>query len=133
MQRERQRHRQREKQAPCGEPDAGLDPRTMESRPEPKADAQPLSHPGTPNFLLYTSVYFTIYLSSLVFNFFLLMLKILFGISLWVSNRVRTNTSWLLDSSNPCYLYFNESKILSIIKCIITLYANKKAKYFFKL
>ena len=26
---ERQRHRQREKQAPCGEPDAGLDPRIM--------------------------------------------------------------------------------------------------------
>ena len=46
-QRERQRHRQREKQAPCGEPDAGLDPRTPESGPEPKADAQPLSHPGT--------------------------------------------------------------------------------------
>ena len=28
---ERQRHRQREKQAPCREPDAGLDPRTPES------------------------------------------------------------------------------------------------------
>ena len=47
-QRERQRHRQREKQAPCGELDAGLDPRTPGSRPEPKADAQPLSHPGAP-------------------------------------------------------------------------------------
>ena len=29
-----------------GEPDVGLDPRTPGSRPEPKADAQPLSHPG---------------------------------------------------------------------------------------
>ena len=29
--REKQRHRQREKQAPCGELDAGLDPRTLES------------------------------------------------------------------------------------------------------
>ena len=37
-------HREREKQAPCGEPDAGLDPRTLGSWPEPKADAQPLSH-----------------------------------------------------------------------------------------
>ena len=46
--RERQRHRQREKQAPCREPDAGLDPGTPESRPEPKADAQPLSNPGAP-------------------------------------------------------------------------------------
>ena len=43
---ERQRHRQREKQAPCRKPDVGLDPRTPGSRPELKADAQPLSHPG---------------------------------------------------------------------------------------
>ena len=43
---QRQRHRQREKKAPCG------DPRTPGSGPEPKADAQPLSHPGAPeNFL----------------------------------------------------------------------------------
>ena len=45
---ERQRHRQREKQAPSREPDVKLDPRTPGSRPEPKADAQPLSHPGIP-------------------------------------------------------------------------------------
>ena len=29
-------------------PDVGLDPRTPGSRPEPKADAPPLSHPGIP-------------------------------------------------------------------------------------
>ena len=40
--RERQRHRQREKQAARGEP------RILGSLPEPKADAQPLSHPGIP-------------------------------------------------------------------------------------
>ena len=45
---ERQRPRQREKQAPCGEPDAGLDPRTPGSCLEPKADAHLLSHPGVP-------------------------------------------------------------------------------------
>ena len=39
---ERQRHKQREKQAPCGEPDAALDPRTPGSQPEPKAYVQPL-------------------------------------------------------------------------------------------
>ena len=44
--RERQRHRQREKQAPCRQPDAGLDPRTPESRPGPRAGAKLLSHPG---------------------------------------------------------------------------------------
>ena len=39
-QRERHRHRQRErekKQAPCREPDAGLDPRSPGSGPGPKA------------------------------------------------------------------------------------------------
>ena len=46
--RERQKHRQREKQAPCREPDAGLDPGTPGSRPRPKAGAKPLSHPGIP-------------------------------------------------------------------------------------
>ena len=45
---ERQRHRWREKQAPCRKPDVGLDPRTPGSHPEPKADTQPLSHPGIP-------------------------------------------------------------------------------------
>ena len=47
-QRKRQRHRQREKKAPCGDPGAGLNPRTPRSWPEPKADTQPLSHPGVP-------------------------------------------------------------------------------------
>ena len=66
--RERQRHRQREKQAPCREPDVGLDPRTLGSHPEPKADAQPLSHSGVlklfslkvynSNFLQLVSTYY---------------------------------------------------------------------------
>ena len=33
----------------------GLDPRTPESHPEPKADAQPLSHPGVPHALFLTT------------------------------------------------------------------------------
>ena len=55
-QRERQRHRQRETQAPRREPDADLDPRTLGSHAEPKADTQPLSHPGAPflSFLIET-------------------------------------------------------------------------------
>ena len=49
-QRCRQRRRQREKkQAPCGEPNLGLDPRTPGSCPGPKAGAEPLSHPGIPH------------------------------------------------------------------------------------
>ena len=50
MNREREaRHRQREeKQAPCKEPDVGLDPGNPGSGSEPKADAQLLSHPGVP-------------------------------------------------------------------------------------
>ena len=46
---ERQRYRQREKQAPCRQPDVGLNPKTPGSCPEPKADAQPLSHLGVPS------------------------------------------------------------------------------------
>ena len=50
---ERQRPKQREKQALCGEPDEELNPRTLESGPEPKVDAQQLSHPGTQDFSSY--------------------------------------------------------------------------------
>ena len=47
-QKNRQRHRPKEKQVPCGDPpDVGLDSRTPGSLPKLKADAQPLSHPGT--------------------------------------------------------------------------------------
>ena len=31
----------------------GLDPRTLGSHPEPKADAQPLSHPDDPGLFLF--------------------------------------------------------------------------------
>ena len=47
--REKQRRRQKEKQAPCREPNVGLNPGTLGSHPEPKADAQALSHPGVPH------------------------------------------------------------------------------------
>ena len=47
--REGQGHRQREKQAPCREPDVGLDLRTLGSRPGPKAGAKPLRHAGIPS------------------------------------------------------------------------------------
>ena len=47
--RDRQRDRQREKQASCRKPNVGLDPRTLGSHPESKADTQPLSHPGAPH------------------------------------------------------------------------------------
>ena len=56
--RERQGHRQREeKQAPCREPDVGLNPGNPGSRPEPKADAKPPSHPGVPAFDFSTTFY----------------------------------------------------------------------------
>ena len=47
-QRQRQRHMQTEKQVPHRELDAGLDPRPLGSRHEPKADAQPHCHPCVP-------------------------------------------------------------------------------------
>ena len=45
---ERQRHRQKEKQASYREPDVELNPGTPGSRPGPKAGAKLLSHPGIP-------------------------------------------------------------------------------------
>ena len=60
MQTERQGHRKREKQAPCREPDVGLDPGTPGSCSKPKADTRPLSHPGTlhRNILKASQVYY---------------------------------------------------------------------------
>ena len=43
--REAETQAEREKPAPCGEPDVGLDRRTRRSHPKLKADTQPLSHP----------------------------------------------------------------------------------------
>ena len=51
--RERQRPRKREKQAPCREPDVGLDPGTPGLGPGLKAGAKLLSHPDVPLFLMY--------------------------------------------------------------------------------
>ena len=51
--RESQRHRKREKQAPCRESDVGLDPGTPGSHPGPKAGTKPLSHPEIPNVPLH--------------------------------------------------------------------------------
>ena len=45
---------QREKQAPCGELNEGFSPKNPGSRPEPKADAQPLNHPGPLGSLSFT-------------------------------------------------------------------------------
>ena len=46
--RERGRHMQREKQAPCKELDMGLYPWSPGSCPGPKAGTKPLSPPGCP-------------------------------------------------------------------------------------
>ena len=63
----RQRHRQRKKQAPCGEPHAGLNHRTPGSWP--KADAQPLSHPG----VLVLPFWFFFFPSTLTMSPYLLL------------------------------------------------------------
>ena len=55
--RERERDRRREKQAPCWEPDVGLDPGSPGSHPGPKAGAKPQRHPGIPNFFFKDFIY----------------------------------------------------------------------------
>ena len=52
--RERQRHKQREKQALCREPDVGLHPGTPGPHPGPKAGTKLLSHPGIPNYPIFS-------------------------------------------------------------------------------
>ena len=58
----RERERQRQKQAPCREPNIGLNPGTLGSGPEPKTDAQLLSEPGTPRFFILIFKKYFIYL-----------------------------------------------------------------------
>ena len=60
-----QRHRQREKQDPCWEPDAGLNPRTLGSQPKPKADTQPAEPPRCP----CTLILFFIFLKDFIYLF----------------------------------------------------------------
>ena len=71
-----QRHKQREKQAPCREPNVGLDPRTLGSRPGPKAETQPLNRPGAPNsFILIrikTPARYFAYFTGKLYNFLLM-------------------------------------------------------------
>ena len=55
--RERQRHRQGEKQSPCGEPDVGFHLKIPGSWPEPKADPQPLNYPGVTKFWSWSQHY----------------------------------------------------------------------------
>ena len=43
--RDTQREAETQAEAPCREPDTEPDPRTLRLGPEPKEDAQPLSHP----------------------------------------------------------------------------------------
>ena len=50
---ERQRYRQMEKQTSRGKPDVELHPRTPGSWSERKADAQPLSHSGAPENIVF--------------------------------------------------------------------------------
>ena len=63
-----QEHRQREKQTPCREPNVGLDPGTLGSCPEPKADAQPLSHPHAPLEFIINKLIIPAYLDP-IFQF----------------------------------------------------------------
>ena len=60
---ERQRHTGRGRSRLPTESDVGLDPGTLGSLPEPRADAQPLSHPGVPlSFNLKYQYEFILYL-----------------------------------------------------------------------
>ena len=61
------RHREKEKQAPCREPDVGLHLGSPGSRPGPKADPQPVTHPGVPEMVLYIKQHNLIFFSLFLF------------------------------------------------------------------
>ena len=61
-----QRHRQREKQAPCREPDVGLNSRTPGSHPRAKADAVPLSYAGIPHYLFLKALLILMFYYSVI-------------------------------------------------------------------
>ena len=74
-QREREAETQAEGEAgSCREPEVGLDPGSPGSRPEPKAGAKPLSHPGCPwnTHFLHKSFSF---LTIIIYVFFLDLIK----------------------------------------------------------
>ena len=52
---QRQRHRPREKQAPCRDPDVGLDPGSPGSGPGLKAGTKP--HPGCPESAIFMLIF----------------------------------------------------------------------------
>ena len=50
----REREAERQAEGEAGSlPDAGLNPGTLGSCPEPKADTEPLSHPGIPELIKF--------------------------------------------------------------------------------
>ena len=51
--REAETHAEGGEAGSCKEPDVGLGPWNPGSHPEPKANAQPLSHPGVPKFIKF--------------------------------------------------------------------------------
>ena len=105
--RKRQRHRQREKQAPCGEPVVGLDPRTPGSCPEPKADAQPLSHPGapTPSFSICWLLY--LLLNDLQVTSHVLQVPCRCGCGSVLSHPFHLSIYWFISSVNTTLISYS--------------------------
>ena len=73
--RERQRHRQREKQAPCKEPDMGLDPGTPESCPGLQAALNRCTTGAALNYFFNTDFSGSSIFSAIL-TFWLLMIQV---------------------------------------------------------
>ena len=77
----------------------GLDPRTLESRPEPKADAQPLSPPGVPLLVLHMRNSFGLCLAqSNITSSIPGLLKIPLRMLIFLSQNAMNPASWSLHS-----------------------------------
>ena len=115
--RHRQRPRQREKQARCREPNAGLDPRALASQPEPKADAQPESPrcPGRWCFLIEPGVAPEIYYTLSFSNVSGMRMEIFYLISVSY-HHLTSNMLYAYYISLPNFVLFmclNRPEIMS--------------------
>ena len=95
--RERQRHRQREKQAPCRESNVQLNPGTLGSCHEPKADTQLLSHPVIPASQVFKAKCYGILLPHAGFLVWSLFLSFLWA----TASSLPVDSSGRLFSSQP--------------------------------
>ena len=113
---ERERDRQREKQAPCREPDVGLDPGSPGSQPELKAGIKLLSHPEIPRFYLCTKVFPSVFFFLFLKSGFVIIILNSISVILLISILIR----YIIYHITSCSFFCSE--------CLILVFFSKEYK-----